>query len=283
MIRVVATALLMVCAGIGAAHAEAARSLRHPAAESRNDPRGAYPLLVLRAALAKSGNRATLQPYPIGATQERVLRLIESGALDVGWSMATADREARLGMVPFPVDRGLLGWRRLLTKHHELSRFDDIDDVASLGRLRVAQGHDWPDLTILAANGLATTPAVGYDSLFAMLDRGRVHYLARAASEAERERVERASLDLAIVPHLVLRYRTALVFYVRKDDSALREQLTRGLEAMLADGSLERLFVDAYGADVALLASPDLKRIELRNPIAAIGLEAAPPSAWWSP
>lgn len=283
MIRLLAIAVLLLCADIGAVRADVTRTLRHPAAESQNDPRGAYPLLVLRTALATSGTDATLQPYPVGASQERVLRLIESGVLDVGWSMATADREARLGMVPFPVDRGLLGWRQLLTKRHDLSRFDDVDDVSALARLRVAQGHDWPDLAILAANGLPTTASVGYDSLFAMLDRGRVHYLARAASEAERERSERSSLDLAIVPGLVLHYRTALVFYVRKDDHALRDRLTRGLEAMLADGSLERLFTEAYGPDVAALALPRSKRIELRNPMAAAGLDAAPPAAWWSP
>jgi len=283
MIRLAAAALLLFCAGIGSVNAEASRSLRHPAAESSNDPRGAYPLRVLQAALEKSGTNASLSPYPVRASQERVMRLIESGALDVGWSMATADREARLGMVPFPVDRGLLGWRRLLTKQEALPRFAGVRDVSDLEGLRVAQGHDWPDLIILAANGLPTTPAVGYDSLFALLDRGRVDYLARAASEAERERAERSSLDLAIAPGLVIHYRTALVFYVRKDDTVLRDQLSLGLETMLADGSLDRLFIEAYGADVAMLASPGLQRIELRNPIAAEGLESASPSAWWSP
>jgi ABC-type amino acid transport substrate-binding protein len=283
MIRFAATAVLMLCVGIGATNAEASRSLRHPAAESLNDPRGAYPLLVLRTALEKTGTDASLRPYPVRASQERVMRLIESGELDVGWSMATADREARLGMVPFPVDRGLLGWRRLLTKRLALPRFAEVGDVSDLKRLRVAQGHDWPDLTILKANGLPTTPAVGYDSLFAMLDRGRVDYLARAASEAERERAERSTLDLAIAPGLVIHYRTALVFYVRKEDVVLHDQLARGLQAMLTDGSLDRLFIEAYGTDVAMLASPGLQRIALRNPIAAPGLEAAPSSAWWSP
>lgn len=276
-------AVMLACSLLGPVTADAARILRHPAAESPNDPRGTYPLLVLRAALDRSGTKATLQPYPTRATQERVLRLIESGALDVGWSMATADREARLGMVPFPVDRGLLGWRRLLAKRNELRRFDGVVDVAGLARLRVAQGHDWPDLVILSENGLPATPAVGYDSLFGMLDRGRVHYLARAASEAQRESNERESLDLAIVPGLVLHYRTALVFYVRRDDHALRHQLILGLETMLADGSFERLFNEAYGADVALLSTPGVQPIELRNPLAASGLESAPPSAWWSP
>jgi ABC-type amino acid transport substrate-binding protein len=283
MIRLVATIVLLTCVGMGATSVEASRSLRHPAAESLNDPRGAYPLLVLRTALEKAGTDVSLRPYPVRASQERVMRLIESGALDVGWSMATADREARLGMVPFPVDRGLLGWRRLLTKQQALPRFAGVRDVSDLEGLRVAQGHDWPDLTILEANGLPTIRAVGYDSLFALLDRGRVDYLARAASEAERERVERASIDLAIAPDLVLHYRTALVFYVQKEDIVLRDQLSRGLQAMLADGSLDRLFVEAYGPDIAMLAAPGLQRIALHNPIAATGLETAPSSAWWSP
>lgn len=283
MIRFVAALALLASFGAHAGPAETPRTLRHPAAQSENDPRGDYPLKVLRTALATSGGDVSLQPYPVGAHQERVLRLIESGALDVGWSMATADREARLGMVPFPVDRGLLGWRLLLTQRRELPRFEPVDDIAGLARLRVAQGHDWPDRTILEANGLPTTHAVGYDSLFAMLDRGRVHYLARAASEAERERVERASLDLAIVPGLVLHYRTALVFYVHKDDHALREQLTRGLETMLADGSFERIFSETFGTDVALLGSQEGPRIALQNPLAARGLETAPAAAWWSP
>lgn len=283
MNRRIAALVLLAGLGVDVVRADIPRVLQHPAAESQNDARGAYPLRVLQAALEHAGSEATLQPYPVRASQERVLRLIESGAIDVGWSMATADREARLGMVPFPVDRGLLGWRQLLTTRRELPRFEDVDDLADLARLRVAQGHDWPDRTILEANGLPTTHAVGYDSLFAMLDRGRVHYLARAASEAERERVERASLHLAIVPGLVLHYRTALVFYVNKDDRELRDQLTRGLGAMLADGSFDRIFRETFGADIAILASQTGPRIDLQNPFAARGLEVAPPAAWWSP
>jgi ABC-type amino acid transport substrate-binding protein len=259
------------------------RPLVHPAAESEGDLRGAYPLNVLRMALQKSGHGGRLAPYPVRATQERVLRLIESGELDVGWSMASADRERRLGMVPFPVDRGLLGWRLLLARRSELGRFSMVEQLSDLEGLRVAQGHDWPDRVILAENGLPTTAAVGYDSLFAMLDLRRVDYLARAGSEAERERKERPSLDLAVVPGLVLHYRTALVFYVRRDDPALRDALTSGLAAMLADGSLDRLFREAYGEDLALLASPPRRVIALRNPIAAAGLETAPDDAWWSP
>lgn len=276
-------ALIVLAPRPDAAAADSTRVLNHPAAESQGDLRGAYPLKVLTAALERSGTRAVLQPIPVRATQERVLRLIEAGTLQVGWSMASAEREQRLGMVPFPVDRGLLGWRLLLARRGELHRFAGVEDLRALRPFRVAQGHDWPDLAILAANGLPTTAAVGYDSLFSMLALGRVDYLARAASEAERERVERASLDLAIVPGIVLRYRSALVFYVHRDDVALRDAIGRGLEAMLADGSLDRLFVEAFGADLALLRAPTLRPIELDNPLAAPGLDAAPPAAWWTP
>lgn len=266
-----------------AAAISTARPLVHPAAESQGDARGTYPLLVLRTALERAGYPATLNAYPIPAPQERVLRLIESGDVDVGWSMASADRETRLALVPFPIDRGLLGWRLLLTRREALGQFESVDGLPSLARLRVGQGHDWPDRRILEANGLPTTGAVGYDSLFTMLQLGRVDYLARAANEAESERAQHPRLHLAVVPNLVLHYRTALVFYVGKNDIELRDALTRGLNAMEADGSLEALFRQTYGNDLATLAARHPHRIELHNPIAARGLDASPESAWWAP
>jgi hypothetical protein len=263
-------ALALVLAAISPAFAAAAGTalqVRYPAQESAADARRAYPLAVLRLALARSGRAHVLQAATTPASQLRTLRLVEDSLLDVAWSETTSERERSLRPVRFPIDRGLIGWRVLLVRRDAVGSFAQVRDVRDLRQRIGAQGHDWPDLAILRGNGLAVAAGSSYDGLFAMLARGHIDYLPRSVAEVGDELAARPGLPLAVEPTLLLHYPSALYFFVHPDNVALADALATGLQRSQRDGSLQRLFDQTYGAQLAALDLPRRRVLELSNPL----------------
>lgn len=281
------TAALSIVASLlafAAAGAEAAVLVRHPLVQSIDDRRAEYPVAVLRLALEKAGVDARIVPAAVGMEQDRAIRSLASGRLiDVMWSVSTAERERQLRVVRIPIDRGLIGWRVLLVRRDARPRFDGVTGVEQLAVLLGAQGHDWPDLTILQANGLRVLPTPHYQSLFELLKRNRVDYVPRGVGEVLPELRAMEGEGLAVEHRLLLHYPTALYFFVHPENKALAEQLDRGLRLAVTDGSLRRLFDDAYGEDIAALHLARRHRIELANPLLTPSMSVGHPGWWFTP
>ena len=286
LIAAFALALLAAFAA-GAATAQAGEStlrIRHPIAGDATDLRAVYPVAVLRLALEKAGVAAELVPAAVPMEQERAIRALAKGNLiDVLWTVSTPERERRLRAVRVPIDRGLIGWRVLLVKHTALSRFRSITNVGELAALRGAQGHDWPDLPILRANGLDVLASPHYESLFDLLERGRIDYVPRGVSEVRPEAKTHAGKGIVIEPGLLLHYPSALYFFVHPENGALAAQLDRGLRIAHTDGSLAALLDQAYGEDLAALHLSRRQRITLANPLLPPGTPLSHPGWWFSP
>src|SRR5262249_37190127 len=159
------------------------------------------------------------QPSPVTMPQSRSLLEVEHGNLDVCWSVATRERDARLRAISIPIDFGLIGWRVLLIRRDAAAKFSEIrtlSDLAPRTAGPAGQGHDWPDLPILRANGLTVVPSSTYEGLFQMLARRRIDYVPRAVSEFAGELDEHASLPLAIEPALMIHYPSAIYFFVAR-------------------------------------------------------------------
>ncbi|KGI78857.1 hypothetical protein [Oleiagrimonas soli] len=248
-------------------HATAPLRVIYPRAESQQDARQRYPLEVLRLALARSGVAYRLQPSRTAMQQARSLRMLASGhGLDVVWTVTTRERERRLRAIRIPIDRGLIGWRVLLVHRGDRARFARIDRVRQLAALRAGQGHDWPDLAILRANGLQVDASATYEGLFQMLARRHIDYFPRSIAEVDGELNSHAGLPIELEPHLLLHYPSALYFFVRPHNVALADAIRRGLERSLDDGSLLRLFHRTYDADLDRLDLARRTILELRNP-----------------
>lgn len=257
-----------------------ARVLRHAGSESQRDARPDYPLDALRLALERAGAAHRLQAVGASMPQARSLRELQRGALDVVWTTPTPDRLRRLRVVPVPVDGGLIGWRLLLVRPHVLDRFSPVRTLDDLRPLRFAQGHDWPDVGVLRANGLQVSASPSYDGLFAMLGRDHVDAVPRGVSEVQAELREYARWPMTVEPGLALHYPNGLYFFVRRDDAALAETLERGLRLSLADGSLRRLFDLHYAAAIDR-ADLDRRRVlSLRNPALPAALAD---TLWFAP
>lgn len=261
-----------------------ARAIVHPRAEAGSDGRAQYPVAVLALALVKAGYAHRLEPAPLAMPQSRSLRLLErSEMLDVVWSAATAERARQLRPVPFPIDRGLLGWRVLLVRNTALRRLREVRDLDGLRALRMGQGHDWPDVAVLRANGMDVVPGSDYEGLFRMLGAGRIDAFPRALSEVRAELAAHPGQGLAIEPGLLLHYPAALYFYLAPGDEELARALETGLERSHADGSLRALFDSHHGRDLVALAPSQRRLIELDPGPAAAHLPLQRRELWFAP
>ena len=253
--------------------AAAATMVRYPPSEPQGnvghaDPAQYFPVRLLRAALESSGRDYLPQPTTQMMRQQRALVELQAGrAIEVLWTMTSRQREQDLLPVRVPLDRGLIGWRLLLIRKRDEARFAAIRSASELQALQALQGHDWPDTEILRANHYRVQTSSDYAGMFKMLSSGRVDYFPRSVFEIWSEAESFADQGLMVAPGLALHYPSAFYYFVNKANTALAADLQRGLEAMMADGSYERLFQEYFGETLRRSALQARRVFELRNPL----------------
>lgn len=252
--------------------------------ESPQDRRWDYPLRMLDLALSKTGRPYRLEQGKGEALQGRVATELEEGSqIDVMWTMTSIERENRLLPVRIPIDKGLLGYRIGLVRTGDKDRLSKATTVQDLSNLRIGQGHDWPDMEILSANGLPVQGVAGYENLFLMLSGNRIDYVPRSVMEVPDELSAHPSLDLATEPYLVLHYPTAQYFFVNRDNKVLAALIGQGLEKAIADGSFDQLFMQYYGKTLRDAHFERRRLISLRNPLLPPQTPLGRPELWYRP
>lgn len=228
---------------------------------------GDYGIALLQLALAKAGGNYRAELSPLRMQQNRALAELQSsnGSVDVIGTMTSAEREARLLPVRIPLTRGLIGWRIGLLRADHRDLLQAVRGLDDLRHFSAGQGYDWPDVDILRHSGLPVQPVTVYHRLFGLLNAGRVDWVPRSVNEIWAEAARHP--QLAVDAYVVLRYPTADYFFVNRTNSALAEEIRRGLEAALADGSFEKLFNFYYGAQIRQARLDKRVLINLPNPL----------------
>jgi len=263
-------ALIAASFGVATTARAADEPVRVPRHVSMPDPQLTYMRRIVELALARAGSRREIRPTDLDMAQGRTLVELAAGhsPVDLMWTVTDSQREAsRLLPVRIPIDRGMMGWRLLLVRRKELNQWRDVRSLDELRKRLAGQGHDWPDTTILRANGLQVGTSSVYDALFRMLAAGRVDYFPRSILEIDAEMADNRYPDLAIAPNLMLHYPAAAYLFVSPNRPELATELKAGLEAAVADGSFQRLHREFYGAVLkAHPISPD-RVLRLSNPL----------------
>ncbi len=230
-----------------------------------------YELLdaVLKRTVAKYGPYV-VQPYTDPLSSARGWQEALRGELLNVYFSDVGHRIIDEGMIPipYPVDKGLLGYRICLIVKQNQARIDRIDSIAQLRWLTVGQGRDWGDVKVYEHNRVPVDSTSTYDSLFAMLARGRFDLFPRGATEVQQEMAVYGPQypDLAIDRHLLIKYPFAQFFYVSKSAPHLAARLKDGLEQMIRDGSFDALFDKHFAKRLAGLNLGQRVVIELENP-----------------
>jgi len=269
---------------VNAANVRAITLVRYPQPESATDERASYPAAVLQMCARRSGNAFAVTPADFHAQQGRNIRqLIRNDGIDVIWAVADKERERELLPIYIPIDRGLIGWRLLLIREQDKAWFAQIGSPADLAQLTAGQGHDWPDVAVLRANGFHVETSTTYEGLFHMLERGHIQYFPRSLSEIGPELDAHQQLGFAVQDSLVMYYRSGLYFFVNINNAALASMLTSCLHSATRDGALRALFHEYYDDAIRRADLPHRRIVALQKPVLATDLPLLPADYWFDP
>jgi hypothetical protein len=255
--------------------------VRVPKPEFEGDRRYDYVLQVLQLVLSKTGIDYRIEMAGSPMNQERQVQEIEAGrTIDVGPIPSSAEREARLLAIRYPLNKGLLGWRLGLIRKGDKGLFAGVNTLDDLKRVRLAQGQEWPDTQILQANGIPVITAPKYEGLFKMLTGKRFDYFPRSTMEIWDEQENNADA-LEVEPHLALHYFYDAYFMVNRKNTKLANDLRDGFEKAIADGSFDKLFQQYFGERLRKARLETRTVIELRNPLLTPGTPSDRPELWY--
>lgn len=262
-----------------------AELVTYPKPETAEDKRSEYPRALLQLALALSQSNYTPQPTELVMTQSRAIAELAKGTrrVDVLWSMTSREREQQLLAIRIPIDKGLLGWRVGLIRDNGQARFAGIRTAVQLKGVPMGQGYDWPDLSILKANGYEVFPSSSYEGLFRQLRSGKIDYFPRSVEEVLDEIVRPEAKGLMIEPNILLHYPAARYFFVNRQNTALASAIQRGLEAAVHDGSFEAIFQRHHADMIERLKLGSRRILELQNPLLPDETPTQRRELWYSP
>jgi ABC-type amino acid transport substrate-binding protein len=247
------------------------------------------PFQVLKLGLSKSGKTYVLKPSPIGRAnaQRTADAMVADGPIDVQWIGASILDDQKMLPVLFPIDRGLLGYRIFLIDGVRRNEFSQIKTLADLQKMTALQGAGWTDVNVLRSAGLRVRTAPTYPDLFRMMVAGRADYFPRGAFEAYGEKAKFANTapGLEVENTLTLHYLYSNIFYLKKTDRALHDDLYRGLVAAFDDGSFNSVFLSNPDVQMVLAtAHLNTRRvIEIDNPFLSAEMKGVDKRFWYKP
>lgn len=187
------------------------------------------------------------------------------GKIDIQWMSTTTDRESQMIPIRIPIYQGMLGLRLLLVNQQSNQTFSPISTLQDLQKLTGGHGLHWGDLPVYAANELPVLPHKNYDSIFKMLELGRIDYFHRGLNEIWGE-LSKYKETLKIADNVMLFYPLPVYFFVTKHKPELAIQLEKGIQIAYQDGSFKKLFEQAVGHDIGKGNLESRKLIILKNP-----------------
>ena len=240
--------------------------------ESDDDQRQYYLQQVLTLALDKTVDDYgdfELVPRAEGLNLARTFRQSEAQAYPNFFFRVsmTDDIAANYAVVPFPVDRGVSGYRVALVKNDKVNSLCGKEqlDIASYS---VVQGVAWLDGDILRANNLRVYDSSSYDNMFEMINGGRMDLFFRAINEIkfEYETKSQALKGLQIEPCIALYYPLPRFFVTDKANQANAERIYQGLLRAYNDGSFQTLWMAFFKESMIWVNLKQRNIIKLENP-----------------
>jgi hypothetical protein len=259
-----------------------ATTITFPAPESADDHSyNDYAVALLQLALAKANARYEVKVATLAMKQSRAaLEIVTaSGKIDIMATMTSSEREEQLLPIRIPITKGLMGWRISLLSARHRSQFAQVKTVGDLKPFQAGQGHDWPDIDIMRTNGLAVRAIATFEGMFSMLAAHRIDYFPRPIITVWNE--TKAHDKLVVDPNIVIRFPTADYFFVGRRNVRLADDVRRGLELAIADGSFDRLFYAHYGEAIELADLPHRRIIDLTNPLLSPATPLARAELWF--
>lgn len=237
----------------------------------------AYPLQLLELALSKVAVDVDFIEVGNIPTQSRALRLLgKEHGIDVFWGATSSEREKTAKAVLIPIDKGLLGYRIPWVTAKNAHLFKNIAHLGQLKQLSFGLREDWPDTAIFNKNVIKTVVYGKGANPEKMLKSGRFDALAHDIFDTNRHHSEGVINDT----YIAIRYPSAVYFFVAKDNITLHQQLSKGLNLAIEDGSLTALFNEFFANDIAKANLSKRRIIEISNPLLPFSAPINNPKYW---
>jgi hypothetical protein len=241
--------------------------------------------LALEKTRAEDGG-FELQPIKYYMVQSRAIQELNRGRkIDVYWTMTSKKREEKIRPIRIPLLKGLLGFRVFIIRKEDQEKFSQVTSLNDLKKFIAGQGHDWPDTTVLRANGLKVVGITDYQSIFPMLEKKRFDYFPRGVNEPWAEIIEHSEKGFAVETHLLFQYPAPIYFFVNHRNAKLAERIERGLQIAIDDGSFEQLFSGYPGREEVFQRARLNERLVFKfsNPLLSDETPLADARLWLDP
>ncbi|PRC95129.1 hypothetical protein [Solimicrobium silvestre] len=287
------TIMMVTLLALAAFTVRAETLIIHPAAESISDPRYRYDWAVLRAAMDET--LETFGPYTIQEASERGMvqkrvdyeMQIPTGSINIFVRATSIELEKQFIPIRIPVDRGILSYRVFLVRSADLPRFASVRNLDDLRKFRFGQGKDWVDVRILTSAGFTVIEGTNYDGLFSMLTHARFDVFSRSIDEAfsEYSMQHENHPTMSIEPTLVLHYPLPRYFFVRRNPQGeqFAKRIETGMEMMLRDGSLVKLFFQFKSDQITQAAFAKRTVLNIPNPLLPPETPLSRRELWYDP
>ena len=261
-------ASILTCYAVSAAAVDV---MKWPDTGNLDTPQEKYKFTIALTALKKTV--PTYGTYKIEKisietmSTQRAREILRMGtSINAYTALTTSEWEEDTIPIRIPIRRGLLNYRLLLVHKNNLNMFSQVNTAAELMKIKVGSQLGWATTGILEAEGFNVVRGKKLDGMFYMLDGNRFDYLPRGINEAfyDLEKYKN-KLDITVEPRLTLNIPAPTYIFIAPNEKRLAKRINDGLEIMVKDGTLKRLFYKAYSEYIEQANLKNRKVLMIKN------------------
>lgn len=188
--------------------------------------------------------------------------------INVAMSGATPDKDHLATPIRIPIRRGILNYRLLIINKKNLKLFEKINSLAQLKPYSVGIHSNSVTSDVMKVLGFSVVDTVSYDGMFKQLSQDKFDYIPRGLHEAydEIELRKETINNLIVEPNLALYSPLPYYIYVSPAYPKLAERIEYGLEKMIEQGLIAKIFERYYGEDIKRSKLSERTIINIGNP-----------------
>jgi hypothetical protein len=195
--------------------------------------------------------------------------MIKGELINARVGVTTPEREAAYITIKIPLRKGLLNYRVLVANRTELGKFEGIENLEQLKKLKVGLVDRWIISDLFQQQGFSLMRIVDYTSLFPMLMAKRYDYTTRGVNEVytELEFNQPEGADFAVVPNIGLYISTPSYLFISKQHPRLAKRIETGFELMLESGRFDEIFYKWHQSSIDRAGIKHRKFFKIENPL----------------
>lgn len=158
----------------------------------------------------------------------------------------------------------------MLIRKEDQEKMNAIRSLEDFKKISIGLGYGWIDVGILRSNSFKVVTGSSYEGLFRMLANKRFDAFLRSTVEISDEFEARKNelKDLKIEDSLLLYYPLPMYFWFSKNEHGkfLAQRVREGMEAMIDDGSYDKIFNEYHGHKADQLHLKKRRFFKIENP-----------------